>query len=996
MSGIWIYPKNGYMCPIFGYGVRMAELKKINESIVELFKNCSEFSRNETRDAEVLIEKYMELINARTPELFLKQFNSPVQREYSEFDVLILSIHEIMAKELEEIEKLLVRVENAVSSFQDIGYSLLQEIMERLYAFGIVLSVCNIGEKLKILDMLYRIFGIILYFRITQHACLIRFAKILLSHCGQIRKSYILFLEILLHLIENFDFRNIAAVDSYLLKLNGIEAETQEELSFLLLLKGLLNYYRGKMNILIDIYEQYVLLSPHSYVYLNEYFCLKVSLGAMTLSDFSFSYGIIQSFRIAAKYKERNHVAIRWLSHLAFLVLHKRNFVIARQCIQETEKLVKNVFANVPASFIRRAKAYYWYLQEDYKKAVQILNEDSERSFVDGKFIAPMTDPRVMEMMYDLQIIKGFDLGNYNVKNLIDYYLADISCVTRGIAYYWLALLAKEEKEKKNNLEKAFEQICQTGCIRLIEQIGFALLSCLSDNEKIPVREKIEYWQLKKNSYASSADNAPFYSTYNCLNMLLASKNNAQNYFNIQHFLLILQKELGAQRVAFFEVDEQKELCLGTINISSIEIEKFSLSVIKNKVMEYLTSKTSSPEYYLVSDCIGIFCFSKNKCSTYVLYLENDLKDGIFLSFNDIEKKAFSWFLYCYIRSNVSRFQQNSIASSYHSVFKYKTELEPFWGDDMVLVLERVRNIAYTDISILITGETGVGKEQLAVYIHKNSRADMPFICVHLASIPLELFESELFGHEKGSFTGALQQKKGVFELAHNGTLFLDEIADVPMQMQIKLLRVLQNKKFNRVGGNEPIFSDFRLIVATNKDLWKEVTRGNFREDLYYRISMVTILIPPLRERKKDFPLLVQHIHSWYCTKYNKEIGRINKTDYQKLYEYDWKGNIRELCSVLEKYVVLGEIEFHKEGTERDIDCDAAPGLPKKSVSPFAGDKLVSLEELEKQYIAHVLEKTNGKIYGNGGALEILKMKKSTFYNRLEQYGIRLKNTAAQ
>ncbi len=180
MSGIWIYPKNGYICPIFGYGVCMAELKKINESIVELFKNCSEFSRNETRDAEVLIEKYMELINARTPELFLKQFNSPVQREYSEFDVLILSIHEIMAKELEEIEKLLVRVENAVSSFQDIGYSLLQEIMERLYAFGIVLSVCNIGEKLKILDMLYRIFGIILYFRITQHAYLIRFAKILL------------------------------------------------------------------------------------------------------------------------------------------------------------------------------------------------------------------------------------------------------------------------------------------------------------------------------------------------------------------------------------------------------------------------------------------------------------------------------------------------------------------------------------------------------------------------------------------------------------------------------------------------------------------------------------------------------------------------------------------------------------------------------------------------------------------------------------------------
>ena len=305
-------------------------------------------------------------------------------------------------------------------------------------------------------------------------------------------------------------------------------------------------------------------------------------------------------------------------------------------------------------------------------------------------------------------------------------------------------------------------------------------------------------------------------------------------------------------------------------------------------------------------------------------------------------------------------------------------------------ILEKVRNIAYTDIPILITGETGVGKEQLASYIHKNSRVNMPFICVHLASIPLELFESELFGHEKGAFTGALQQKKGVFELAHNGTLFLDEIADVPMPMQIKLLRVLQDKKFNRVGGNEQIFSNFRLILATNKDLWKEVVQGNFREDLYYRISMVTILVPSLRERKKDFPLLVQHIYAYYCAKYDKEMNKIPKSDYQKLYQHAWKGNVRELCSVLEKYVVLGEIEFyHNEAEQKQVL------MPQKESACFAlQEPAPSLEEVEKQYIIYVLRKTKGKIYGSGGALEILNMKKSTFYNRLEQYSIKLKNAA--
>lgn len=967
----------------------MTHIDRLNKRVSSLFEECGELVFEKNNSAEALICEYLPLITERTPYLLIEEFNTTDEIEHSAVDRLILSLHKIIADELTETDKLVVHVENTVSSFQQIVFPLLQEIAERLFSIKMFLPICSIGEKLRILDMLYRLFGIALYFRITQNALLMDFTKILLTHCGEIRESYVLFVEILMYLIENFNSRKIPVLDAYLVQLNSIDVESQEELSFLLLLKGLLNYYRGKLHLIKDIYEQYTLLSPHSYTYLNEYFSLKISLGSMISGDYNASYGIIQSFKFSAKYKGKMHVATRWLHHLAFLLLRKGNYEEARGCISEAENLIKNVNAEVPASFIRRSKAFYMYLQGDYEKAAGFVREDSEKSYIDGKFVAPMIDPVVIEMMYDLEANKGYDLGNYNIRNLIRIYLAGVSSVTIGTAYYLQSLLTEGEQEKKQCLEKAFAEIIQTGCLQFIEKIGNAYFFYADEQEKNYIRQKISYWQAKQNVYKNVEQNAPFYSTYACLKELMESQNNSQGYFNIQQFLFIVQRGLEAQRAAFFEVDRQKKVCLGTINISTVEIEKFSFAGLEKTIQEYRENCGNSPEYFLVSESIGIFCFPKNERSIYVLYLENDLCEGIFLAFNPVEKKAFTWFLFCYIRSHASRFQQNFVANSFSSTFKYQKALEPYWGDDMVQILEKVRTIAYTDISILIRGETGVGKEQLAQYIHKNSRADMPFICVHLASVPLELFESELFGHEKGAFTGALQQKKGVFELAHNGTLFLDEIADVPMQMQIKLLRVLQEKKFNRVGGTEVIYSNFRLVAATNKDLWQEVEKGRFREDLYYRISMATVMIPSLRERKKDFPMLVQNIYAYYCTKYNKEVGKISKSDYQKLYQHSWSGNIRELCSVLEKFVILGEIEIFEKERKKTLSADVcSAGGDEIFATPGT---LLSLEELEQKYIRHVLEKTHGKIYGTGGALEILKMKKSTFYNRLEQFGIKVK-----
>lgn len=267
-------------------------------------------------------------------------------------------------------------------------------------------------------------------------------------------------------------------------------------------------------------------------------------------------------------------------------------------------------------------------------------------------------------------------------------------------------------------------------------------------------------------------------------------------------------------------------------------------------------------------------------------------------------------------------------------------------------------------------------------------RQDRPFCPVHPASIPDGLFESEFFGHEKGAFTGAIRQKIGLAEMAHQGTLFIDEAGDIPAPMQIKLLRVFQDHRFMRVGGEEERHSDFRLICATNKDLWAEVRSGHFREDLYYRLSVVPLTIPPLRSRKEDIRLLVRFFLDRYSRRYHRDIQQPSERELEALLQYDWPGNIRELKSVLERTVILhqgGRLSF-------DLSSHAeskADGTPRQEPCEDLFKNLPTLDELQSRYIQHVLKITNGRITGNRGALRILGMKRSTLYLRLKQYNIR-------
>lgn len=293
-------------------------------------------------------------------------------------------------------------------------------------------------------------------------------------------------------------------------------------------------------------------------------------------------------------------------------------------------------------------------------------------------------------------------------------------------------------------------------------------------------------------------------------------------------------------------------------------------------------------------------------------------------------------------------------------------------------LLQKADQVARSDSTVLILGETGVGKELLAQRLHKKSqKRSGPYVVMDLSSIPENLLESELFGHEKGAFTGADGQRRGRIELAHNGTLFIDEIGEISKGIQVKLLRTLQEKTYSRVGGSRVMTSDFRLVAATNRDLEAEVSAGRFREDLYYRLNVIPILLPPLREREKDILLLSHHFIKTYAKKYGRENVMMTQEDEELLRAYHWPGNIRELKNVIERAVILSS------DNRLDIHLSTQKNLGK---NPFSDQP--SIDEIQRRYIRYILDHTGKKLSGPGGAADILGLKRQTLYARMKKLNV--------
>ena len=298
--------------------------------------------------------------------------------------------------------------------------------------------------------------------------------------------------------------------------------------------------------------------------------------------------------------------------------------------------------------------------------------------------------------------------------------------------------------------------------------------------------------------------------------------------------------------------------------------------------------------------------------------------------------------------------------------------------------LGQVEQVAATNATVLILGETGTGKELVARAIHDLSdRGDRPLVKVNCAALPANLIESELFGHEKGSFTGASGQKIGRFELADGGTIFLDEIGELPLELQVKLLRVLQEQEIERIGGAETKRIDTRVIAATNRDLKQAIANGEFREDLFYRLNVFPVVLPPLRQRIDDIPLLVQAFTERFAKQQNKMIDAIPHEVMEAFQSYYWPGNIRELHNVVERAVILARGNVLH--LDEPLDVEATEAAPLAHVRS-------TLEEVERRHILRTLEEVNWKVSGDGGAAEALGLNPSTLRARMRKLGIKRSN----
>lgn len=287
-----------------------------------------------------------------------------------------------------------------------------------------------------------------------------------------------------------------------------------------------------------------------------------------------------------------------------------------------------------------------------------------------------------------------------------------------------------------------------------------------------------------------------------------------------------------------------------------------------------------------------------------------------------------------------------------------------------------IQDVAESDSPVLITGETGTGKELVAKAIHaKSTRCNGPFIAINCGAFPEHLLESELFGHERGAFTGAHRAKKGRLDLAHHGTLFLDEVGIVPLKMQVDLLRVLETKEFHRLGGTEEIEVDFRTIAATNRELQQAIEKGEFRQDFFYRLNVISLHIPPLRERRDDIPLLAEHFLDRYSRETNKDIDTINKEAMGLLRQYDWPGNVRELENAIERAVVIGK----KRRLDPEEFSFLAPHLS-------AAAETYSLEKTQVTHLFKVLKEFDWNITKAAQALEINRV---TLHKKIKKYDLR-------
>lgn len=726
--------------------------------------------------------------------------------------------------------------------------------------------------------------------------------------------------------------------------------------------------------------------------------------------------GMIDAVRSLCLEREDSNIAAYTTGNMGCIMLdiHQVDDAISniKTAIREASK-TNNQWVKITGQL---SLAYSYYLKGDNDRCMRYF-----RDFLNLRKKARILVnlyPYLMELLWLIEEGKLPSITGYTLKKEVTRCIREKNIFMKGVAYRYQALLQKKSKEPTQKILKSLEN-----SIKWLEMSGhqFQLaetqLELARINLKSGDKEKArEYVNVASNKMASfNEDLIP--ADLRCLikkqpvneklfkEVLQLGQKVADVFYSkdlISQVLSSVIRMTGAERCALFllsdEYGKPKFRLRASKNITSAQINHpdFSSSL---KLLEKVTKTGKGMIVESDSDDENAFFANETICSRIcvpmilrgkvvgVLYNDNRLLMSAFRE-TDLDLLAFFAAQAAFAIDNVraySEIKQLNRRLSQEKEYYKEEHSQSLKMDDIIgvspgmkNVLAQVEQVAKTEATALILGQTGVGKELIARAVHNQSiRRDKPFISVNCAALPETLITSELFGHEKGAFTGANHRRIGRFELADGGTLFLDEIGDIPSDVQVRLLRVLQTHEFERVGGAETLQSDFRLITATNKDLDLEVKEKRFRADLFYRLNVFPLSVPPLRERIEDIPLLSQHFLNVYSAKMKKSFNEIPEEEMEKLMKYNWPGNVRELENVIERGTILS----------REPNFRTPELRIQTNTSDHDNDDL-SLQHVEKQHILWVLNKTNWKIRGPGGAAEILEIHPSTLHFRMKKMGI--------
>lgn len=729
--------------------------------------------------------------------------------------------------------------------------------------------------------------------------------------------------------------------------------------------------------------------------------------------------GMMDAIRIHCLERNDRYLEAQALFTIAASMMDLRNLNEAFQFSEKSMEMAsrsRNGWVQIMGKLIL---SLLYFLRGDHNQAITNLNGFLEKSINVLVLVRPY--PYFLELLWAMEEGKLQKVAGLSLKRELYRIQRGENIFLKGLAFRYQALLDKRENMPWERIMQDFSL-----SLRYLEEAGSVIELARTKIEM--AREflnKGDEERAKEIVMAASKSFAPFNIEFipedvrPIIKQFVASDDILKEVLKFgqkivsirepkdlaQSILSSINSITGAERSAIFileEVNFPRITLHASKNLTPDEVKHPNFLTAMKMIEEVASTgkgrilkinpikKNHGSSSEIISARICVPMVLRNKVMG-VLYLDNRLLPNIFKE-DDFELLEYFAGLAAIAMDNSRAYEEikklNQKLKEEKNYFEEQhfqnLHFEDIIGESSVIkaVLSKVYQVAKTDTSVLITGETGVGKELVARAIHRHSlRREKPFIRVFCSAFPESLIPSELFGHEKGAFTGAIHRRIGRFELADGGTIFLDEIGDLPFEVQTRLLRVLQNKEFERVGGTETIRSDFRLVAATNKNLEQAMKYGKFRADLYYRINVFPIHVPPLRDRKEDIPLLSLYFLKIYEKKMGKSFDGIPSSEMDKLIKYDWPGNVRELENIIERGVILsGSPAFR------------VPELGINSINSIElsqAPRNATLDEVERQYIIETLQKTFWKIRGKGGAAEILNIHPSTLAFRMKKLGIK-------